>query len=117
MKRVICALLSILLLFSMAACGTQQNAGTQTSSEITGIGDAGGLKLPLTDKGETVTWAVSSSISNLDELFVHQRLEEITGVSIHIEAYPPSTVQEKVKVLGASEIINIYNQAQQEYDR
>lgn len=102
MKRMICGLLCAITIISMASCNKQQNANTQHSIGTSDVGDTGGLKLPLTSKNETITWAVSSSISNLNELFVHQKLKEITGVNVQIDAYPTSTIQEKIKVLAAS---------------
>ena len=103
MKKFLCSLLAISMLFPFTSCQNQNSESESRKSNLqSDIGDTGGLHLPLTTKDETVTWAVASSVTNLNDLYFKKRLQEITGVNVQIEAYPTSTIQEKIRVLAAS---------------
>ena len=80
-----------MILASFAGC---QNNGTGENSLYNPdvkVGDTGGLKMPLSKKGEEITWSITSAEGNLNESYVVNKLREITGVNVKLEVFPAST--------------------------
>ncbi len=102
MKKWFSLILAISMICGLSACG--QDTGGVTVGDGTSklTASAGGLQLPLTEKGEIITWVEGSSIENLNELFVAQTLREVTGINLQLMVFPGATVNDKVKTMIAS---------------
>lgn len=101
-KRIIAFGLSALMCLPLAGCG---GGGTNTIfNEETAekLGDTGGLKLPLTNKSETVEWSITTSNENFNESYVAKKLREVTGVDVQFRIVPSASAKEKVSVWIAS---------------
>ncbi len=89
-----------------AGCGQgggNEITGTMTAEEIkTFEAQAGGLKLPLDDKGTTITIFASSSHENLNDTAVIKELSRRTGLNVELQLVPAASAAEKARVLIAS---------------
>ena len=65
------------------------------------LGDTGGLKLPLTESNDKLTWLIPSD-SDYDEKWFPQMLKKATGVNVEFIEVPVSAKAEKYSVLVAS---------------
>lgn len=104
MKKTLCLLLSVIMAVSLfAGCGKSGNSGGASlyNPDIK-TGDTGGLKMPLSKDGETITWLVTSSKDNQNDSYVAQKIREITGVNIQIETVPGASMADKYNTLVAS---------------
>ena len=87
-------------------CGNQGGENIfQLGGQEYALGDTGGLTLPLTTENETLSYLVTSGVSDLNNKYIIQVLREVTGVNLQVEAYPASTVNEKVKMLVAAKTL------------
>ncbi|MBU5451242.1 extracellular solute-binding protein [Acetivibrio sp. MSJd-27] len=104
MKKIIaCVAAAAIVMSCFSACGP--NAGKTTVETKVGeikIGSTGGLKLPLTDKSPEMTMIVASNQTDFNDKYAVQKLRELTGINLQINAYPASTIFEKVKAIIAS---------------
>lgn len=102
-KRIIAFGLSALMCLPMAGCGGNGGANAVFNEETAAkLGDTGGLKLPLTDKNETIEWSITTSNEKFNESYVAQKLKEVTGVDVQFRIVPSAAAQEKVSVWIAS---------------
>ncbi len=104
MKKLLCGLLSIVLLVSIfTGCSKNETISEVYDSSIP-VKDAGGLKLPLTDSSEKITWSVTTTSDSVDPnaTYVAEKLRGMTGVNVNFVAYPSASAMEKLKVLAAS---------------
>ena len=101
-KRMIAFGLSALMCLPLAGCGGGGSNTIYNSETAEKIGDTGGLKLPLTDKNETVEWSITSSNEKFNESYVATKLREATGVDVQFRVVPAASVKEKVSVWLAS---------------
>ena len=104
MKKVIALVLCVVLSLSLfVGCGN--NGGTTKEGQLYvegDYGDTGGLKLPITKKGEHISILASSSEIDLQDSAFIQELIRRTGVDLEVIAVAPSTMSEKTKVMAAS---------------
>ncbi len=100
-KRIIAFGLSVLMCLPLAGCGGETNAlfNKETADKL---GDTGGLKLPLTDKNETVEWSITTTKEDFDQSYVAQKLKEVTGVDVKFRVVPSAMREEKLSVWIAS---------------
>ncbi len=109
MKRLLCVILSgVLALGILSGCGGNETAGNLFNKETlksSGL-DFGGLKMPLTENGDKITWMVTSEVTTLNDSYVVKKLRELTGVDVQLNAMPSSTATEKVNTLVASKQLN-----------
>ena len=103
-KFIILMMIIAVLAGSMSGCGST-SAGKSLFNEKTlktsGL-DFGGLKMPLSETGEQITWAVTSDVTTLNDSYVVKKLRELTGVNLKLDIMTPSTAEEKTKILIAS---------------
>lgn len=105
MKKFLCLLLSLTILFSFTGCNeSEKQEGTNTAQ--TDFGSTGGLELPLDTENTKLTALVSNEGGvSVNDTLIAQKLREITGINLQIEAVPTTSVAEKSKVLIASKQI------------
>lgn len=105
MKKSACLLLAtVIALTAFSGCGKEEVVNTLYNPDVK-VGDTGGLKLPLTESTDEITWSVNSPTSTdetLNNSFVIRKLREMTGVNVKMMVFPTSTATEKIKVLAAS---------------
>ena len=98
MKRLLCVILSgVLALGILSGCGGNETAGNLFNKETlksSGL-DFGGLKMPLTENGDKITWMVTSEVTTLNDSYVVKKLRELTGVDLQLDILSPSSAEEK----------------------
>ncbi len=101
MKKLSLILAGLLAVSALSGCGGSENTlfNEETAAKI---GDTGGLKLPLTDKPETIEWSVTSSHEDFNNSYVARKLREITGVDVQFRIVPAAAAAEKLSVWVAS---------------
>lgn len=110
MKQLKKTLLAILAIAVVLGCFTgceeevkELSTGTITREELKAFEEkAGGLDLPLDDKGTTLTVMVASDLSDLNESVGVTELRRRTGINLDLLAVPTATLADKAKVLLAS---------------
>jgi len=101
----------------LAACGSNNNAGSKETNTTNGAtnaptnavveettnqyGDTGGLKLPLVDKPTTLTWMVVSDFQLNDKL-IAKEIEKRTGITVDFQSYSATTFDDKLRLVVAS---------------
>ena len=100
-KRLSLILAGFLAVSALAGCGGSENPGFNEETAAK-IGDTGGLKLPLSDKQETIEWSVTSDHEDFNNSYVATKLREITGLDVQFRVVPASTAAEKLNVWIAS---------------
>ncbi len=96
------ALAAALTVTCFAGCGGGTQNDVFNEETAAKIGDTGGLKLPLTNKAETIEWAVTSDHEDFNNSYVATKLREITGVDVQFRIVPGATAGEKLNVWIAS---------------
>ncbi len=103
MKKTLGLLLACTMVLSaFAGCGGNGDNTLFNEEVAAKIGDTGGLKMPLTDKNETIEWSVVSSHEDFNQSWVANKLREITGVDVQFRVVPSATAAEKMSVWIAS---------------
>lgn len=103
MKKAIAAALAAMMAAScLAGCGGGGSNTIYNQETAEKLGDTGGLKLPLTDKNETVEWSITSTNEKFNESYVATKLREATGVDVQFRIVPAASAKEKVSVWLAS---------------
>lgn len=101
-KALLLSLCFVLVLGLFAGCGTVEDTGELYDKEFASkLENTGGLKLPLDTKGTKINVVVGSEYSLNDSYFA-KSIRKATGIDIHIDAAPASTLGHKLKVLIAS---------------
>lgn len=106
MKKFMMLLLAASLTVTAAAgCSketkdTEENGAAEISLE--NLGDTGGIELPIDKNNTKLTWVVCSDVENINDKLIVKKIREITGIDLQLEAYPASTISDKVKMLIAS---------------
>jgi len=105
-KALLLVIVSALLLSLFSGCTPKDvttELGTMTSEEVKAFEkQAGGLKLPLDDKGTKIEYMVVSDLTDLNEQAAIKELRRRTGLDINILAMPASVYNEKGMTLIAS---------------
>ena len=104
-KALLLVIVSALLVSLFAGCqkDVTTDLGTMTSEEVKAFEKmAGGLKLPLDDKGTKIEYMVVSDLTDLNEQAAIKELRRRTGLDINILAIPASVYNEKGLTLIAS---------------
>ena len=102
MKKWLCMLLACGMVLSVfTGCGESENV-TFDQETADKLGDLGGLKLPLSEKGETIEWSVTTSHENFNDSWVADKLRKATGLDVQFRIVPAATAQEKLNVWIAS---------------
>lgn len=100
-KRIFALGLCVALCFSAAGCGKTENPGFNEETAAK-LGDTGGLKLPLSDKQESIEWSITSSHEDYNESYIATKLKEVTGLNINFRIVPSAAAAEKLNVWIAS---------------
>ena len=102
MKKILCLMLAIFMVAGlMSGCKEGGNVSSVYDPSVE-VKDSGGLKLPISEDGEKITWSVTSAVTNHNDTFFAQTLRKMTGVNVQFDTYPISTAMEKIKILAAS---------------
>lgn len=106
--KVILVAMSIIIAMScFTGCKEEKSANFDLAdkSELAPekIGDYGNLKLPLDDKFTEISILVASDQSNLNNTPVINELRRRTGLNVKIVAVPATTIEEKSKIMLASQ--------------
>ncbi|GEM_PF-187055 len=101
MKKFAALIAGVTALTLLAGCGGETNPSFNKETAAK-IGDTGGLKLPLSDKNETIEWSVVSDHEDFNNSYVATKLREITGVDVQFRIVPAATAEEKLNVWIAS---------------
>ena len=121
MKKIILLIITLAIVMSaFSGCGKKEDindVGTMTEEEIKAFEEkAGGLKLPLDDKGTTIQYMVISDLTGLNDQNVIKELRRRTGINVDILAMPASVYNERAMTLIASKdsmpdvMLNSYDQ-------
>lgn len=106
MKKTLALILAVIMIasvFSGCQRDVETSVGTLTAEEIKAFeAKAGGLELPLTTDGVTVSIAAQTDNSGLTDKVVFKELSRRTGLDIQVTEIPKSTYMEKIKILIAS---------------
>ncbi len=108
MKKILLLVLCVAVTVSMfAGCNGGEevvnDVGTMTSEEIEKFeAMAGGLKLPLDDKGTEIVFMTESSNTGMTDSLVIKELSRRTGAKITVLEIPLASIQEKARVMIAS---------------
>ena len=108
MKKSIALILSILMVMSLfSGCGEQKSAnpvvGEMAKEEIEKFeSQAGGLKLPLDNKGTPIVIWTESSNTGMTDTVVIKELSRRTGADISILEVPAASAANKAKTILAS---------------
>lgn len=107
MKRTITLLITLsLMLMLFAGCNEKEavtDFGTITADELKEINvAAGGLELPLDDKGTEIVIFTATDNTGLNDSVVVKELRRRTGINIQIMEIPKASMNEKMQVLIAS---------------
>jgi len=89
----------MILLFS--GC-SKQKTSDYNKGNAGSYGDTGGLELPITNKGETISILMGTSYTNKDDVIAIKELEKRTGVKIKPVIVAVASYAEKLKMLIAS---------------
>jgi len=104
--RTISAIIySGILIITQTSCSTFFKNNTVDDSlnkKVQDYGDTGGLTLPISDKPVTIKYLVSSEYPNRGDTWAFKELEKRTGVHLEIQANPPSSYHDKLKIILAS---------------
>jgi len=99
-------LISILITTSLMGCGNSSSDDKSNSKQNTdttkSYGDTGGIILPITNKPVSLSVIVDTQASDIKNKQGARELEKRTGVTLEIQAYPTSTVYEKIRMKVAS---------------
>lgn len=103
MKKIISLILVCFMVmgFFAGCANNNQNASSLYNPDLK-VGDTGGLKIPLSENAQKITWSVSSSNNNLNDSYVVKKIKEATGIDLELVILSPSTALEKIKVLAAA---------------
>jgi len=99
MKKTICLLLALIMIFSLAACNPDNKTSVNNNLDFE-IGDTGGLKVPF-GNGETIKM-IGTDETNGASKYIYEKLSQITGLNVEPMLIPVSTAQEKIRVLLGS---------------
>jgi len=118
-KLLLLIVISSLIVSAFSGCGKQieTDMGTMTAEEVKAFEEkAGGLKLPLDDRGTKIQYMVVSDLTGLNDQAAIKELRRRTGINVDVYAMPPSVYNEKGMTLIASKssmpdiMINSYDQ-------
>ena len=105
-KLLLLLIVSTLVLSAFSGCTKKDvttSLGTMTADEVKAFEEkAGGLKLPLDEKGTTIQYMVVSDLTDLNDQAAIKELRRRTGINVDILAMPASVYNEKGMMLIAS---------------
>ena len=106
-SKIMCGTLCASFMVSLfAGCGGTEKSSVEsiTAAELNPekIGSYSTLKLPLDDKGTTISVLCDTSFTNLSDSVVVKELSRRTGLNVQIIEVPRATVKEKARVMLAS---------------
>ncbi len=102
MKKILCLILSVFMLASvLSGCGNKATENALYNPDVK-IGDTGGLKMPLSETGEEITWMVTSTVDGLNDSWVTKKIREVTGVNLQLMTVNSSNFKEKYSTLVAA---------------
>ena len=97
-KLLLLIVISSLIVSAFSGCGKQieTDMGTMTAEEVKAFEEkAGGLKLPLDDRGTKIQYMVVSDLTGLNDQAAIKELRRRTGINVDVYAMPPSVYNEK----------------------
>ena len=105
MKKLLALTLSFLMILTVFSGCQGEKISSDLYDPSIPVKDAGGLKLPLSDGSEEITWSVtvSADTETPNDSWFAKKLRGMTGANVKFEAYPSATALEKLNVLAASQ--------------
>ncbi len=109
MKRLVTLLMAAAMIFSLAACGGNNEGNGVVSNLDFEVGDTGGLKVPF-GNGEEIVMYAQDDVGDTSNTYIFDKLSQITGLNIKPILVPVSMAAEKVQVLLAgSDVPDVMN--------
>jgi len=95
----VCIMSAVLIL---TGCGGNNGKQSDLNLDKTEYSDLNGLKLPISEKGETIEVMTSGAVDKLDEKLFAQAIRELTGIELKYTIVASGNYGNKLKMLLSS---------------
>ncbi|MBQ4110484.1 MAG: extracellular solute-binding protein [Clostridia bacterium] len=101
MKKTLMWVLSICMAAGVfSGCGKTDTA--ESGIDVSLLGDAGGIELPIAEKNVTLKCFIETTVSDLEDKFLFEAIKDITGITIEPVVTTAANATQKLQMLAAS---------------